>query len=48
VKHRARYVTLYLPTNKALQLMLADTQEAQIAGWWDEDFELIASGESQH
>jgi hypothetical protein len=48
VGHRVRYVTIYLPATKAQQLMLAIVQGARAAGWWDDNFELIPSRESQH
>jgi hypothetical protein len=48
VGHRVRHVTLYLPAAKAHQLMLAIVQVGQTAAWWDEDFDLIPTRESQH
>ena len=48
VQHRIRSVTLFLPAAKALEAMLAIVQAGQKAEWWDDDFELIPSRESQH
>jgi hypothetical protein len=47
VGHRMRYVTLYFLAANAHQMMLAIVQAAQAAGWWDDNFELIPSRESQ-
>jgi hypothetical protein len=48
VGRRVRHVTLYLPAPQAQQLMLAVVQGGQTEAWWDEDFDLIPSRESQH
>jgi hypothetical protein len=43
-----RHKLLFFPTRAALELVLAVAQGGNTAGWWDEDFELIPSQESQH
>jgi hypothetical protein len=48
VGHRTRVVTLFLPTAEAHQLMIAIVQGAEATAWWDDEFELIPSRESQH
>ena len=43
IKHR-----VFIPVRAALEVALAVTQGGTVAEWWDPDFELIPSRESQH
>jgi hypothetical protein len=48
VGHRIRVVALFLLTAEAHQLVLAIVRGAEVAAWWDDEFELVPSRESQH
>jgi hypothetical protein len=42
------YRLLYFPARSGLEFALAVARGGNTAGWWDADFELIPSRESQH
>jgi hypothetical protein len=48
VGHRIRVVALFLLTAEAHQLVLSIVRGAEAATWWDDEFELVPSRESQH